>query len=109
MSKQGRHAPAFILLMLSKKANHGLGILHEMNDFVSGNKLDTAIVYRVLKKLEDEGAIKAHWEESRSGPKKKVYTITEKGKTLLADFRLDIEASRNRLNKFIEMYDDINN
>jgi len=106
MRKHGRHAPAFILLMLSKKSNHGLGILNDLNDFIEGNKLDTAIIYRVLKKLETEGAIDAHWEDSASGPKKKVYSITEKGRDLLTEFRKDIEASRNRLDKFIKMYDE---
>lgn len=102
--KSARYAPAFILLMLSFGPNHGLGILHKMDELVKGHRLDTAVIYRVLKKLEEEKAIVSDWESSELGPKKKVYSLTDKGRLDLASHKHDIEAVIINLQRFIDLY-----
>lgn len=103
-NKPGRHAPAFILLILRMQANHGLGILSKMDEIAPGHRLDTAIIYRVLKKLEQEEFIKSQWKDSEAGPKKKVYSITRAGKIELDKYKDDIEKVIKRLESFIEIY-----
>lgn len=102
--KPGRHAPAFILLVLALGPNHGLGILAKMDEIVAGHRLDTAVIYRVLKKLEGEGLIRHEWVNSDIGPKKKVFYITSAGKKELAHFKGSIEKTIERLQTFIEVY-----
>lgn len=103
--KKGRHAPAFILLILSMEPTHGLGILSKMDEIAPGHRLDTAVIYRVLKKLELENDIEAEWQDSDAGPKKKVYHITDKGKDTLKSFKDDIERSVKRLEAFLDIYE----
>ena len=105
MAKPGRHAPAFILLMLAQGPKHGLGILNAMNDLVKGNRLDTAVIYRVLKQLEASGDIQSEWADSVAGPKKKVYHITDTGMQSLVGHRKEIEQTIKRLNMFIDYFD----
>ncbi len=105
--KRGRHAPAFILLSIAQGPNHGLGILNVMNEMVPNNRLDTAIIYRTLKDLEKEGHITSSWEDSGSGPRKKVYSITEEGYEKLDEYRKDIEKSLSNLMKFVEIHDNL--
>ena len=102
--KSARYAPAFILLMLSFGPNHGLGILSKMDELVKGHRLDTAVIYRMLKKLESEKAIVSDWESSELGPKKKVYSITDKGKLDLKTYKTDIEDVIKNLQNFLELY-----
>lgn len=105
--KPGRHAPAFILLILSLGPNHGLGILNKMDEIALGHRLDTAVIYRVLKKLEEEAFIKSEWADSEAGPKKKVYNITEFGKKELSRYKGDIENVIKRLQSFLEIYSNL--
>lgn len=105
MAKTGRHAPAFILLMLAEGPKHGLGILNAMDEKVPGHRLDTAVIYRVLKQLEGEGQVVASWASSDVGPKKKIYDITPKGVAHLSQFKVDIELRIQRLKRFISLYD----
>lgn len=105
--KPGRHAPAFILLILAMGPNHGLGILAKMDEIAHGHRLDTAVVYRVLKKLEAEAYILSDWQESEAGPRKKVYSITEKGKQELTNFKVDIDGAIKRLTTFVSLYNDL--
>lgn len=102
--KRGRHAPAFILLMIAKEPTHGLGILNLMDEHVPNHRMDTAIVYRTLKDLEKEGYIVSQWADSDSGPKKKIYELTPNGRELLSEFKADIEKSINNLEKFLTIY-----
>lgn len=102
--KRGRHAPAFILLTIALEPNHGLGILNKMNELVPQNRLDTAVIYRVLKTMESDGDIESQWQESDMGPKKKVYNITDKGMITLNEFCKDIEKTIGHLNTFVEVF-----
>ncbi len=105
--KIGRHAPAFILLILSLGPNHGLGILNKMEEISPGHRLDTAVIYRDLKKLEQEKCICSEWLDSDAGPKKKVYHITESGTKELTNYKEDIEKVIVRLQAFIEVYSNL--
>ncbi len=49
-----RYVPAFILLILAEESWYGLEIMHKIDQLTPGNRLDTAILYRSLKKLEEE-------------------------------------------------------
>lgn len=105
-SKQkGRHAPAFILLAVALEPNHGLGIFNKLQEIAPGNRLDTAVIYRKLSEMEKNGCIISQWEDSEAGPKKKVYSITDKGLEQLEEFKVDIEESIKRLNNFLDVYE----
>lgn len=105
--KRGRHAPAFILLMLTFGPNHGLGIINQMDQLVPGHRLDTAGTYRVLKSLEKDGFIHFEWVESTAGPKKKVYHITDDGKKELEIYKEEVEFVVEKLKVFLKLYSDL--
>lgn len=102
--QRGRHAPAFILLAIALEPNHGLGIFHKLQQIAPGNRLDTAIIYRKLNEMEKKGCIQSQWTASKAGPRKKVYHITEKGMKQLELYKIEIEYSMIRLQKFIDVY-----
>lgn len=109
VSKQrGRHAPAFILLVLTMKSNHGLGIYNCLQELFPGNRLDTAIIYRKLSEMEKKGCIVSEWIKSDAGPKKKVYSITDKGRVVLSEFNEEIQFKVGMLSKFLEMHKKMN-
>jgi len=65
-----------ILELLKKKSMYGYEIIQELSDF----KLNTAILYPALKKLEEKDLIKSFLSSQSRGPKKrKNYELTEKG------------------------------
>ncbi len=102
--KRGRHAPAFVLLMIATEPTHGLGILSKMDEHVPFHRMDTAVIYRTLKDFEANGLITSNWADSAAGPKKKIYTITDKGMKKLEEYREDIDKSLNNLQMFIKLH-----
>ncbi|QOR36687.1 PadR family transcriptional regulator [Clostridium sp. 'deep sea'] len=105
--KRGRHAPAFVLLILAKKPAYGLEILNKLNNICTENTIDSAAIYRALKALENDKRLTSQWIESESGAPKKVYSITALGIELLAEYKEDIVACINNLNSFICLYDEL--
>ena len=76
--------PMLILGVLSVAPRHGYGISQAL--VVAGlQPIKGAQLYPALVRLEDEGAVVARWEESESGPARKVYELTATGHTLRAD------------------------
>lgn len=105
--KQGRHAPAFILLFLAEGPSYGLDLLKKMDSLLPCNKIDSAAIYRSLKDLEQEELVVSEWDTSNSGPAKKYYRITEKGLNELTEFKKHIEVKIQNLNFFLGKYEDL--
>ena len=66
--------------------------------------VDSAVIYRALKDLEQEGAVTSCWETDISGPARKWYTITERGLERLAEFKEDIEMRKKNFDFFLEFF-----
>ncbi len=73
-----------ILRVLAVAPRHGYGISQAL---VSAGlqPIKGAQLYPALVRLEDEGAIVAQWEQSDSGPARKVYELTDTGLRQLED------------------------
>lgn len=88
--KNSRHTPAFALLFLGEDASNGADLLARMEAEMPHCLSDSAGLYRSLQSLEKEGAVKASWEMQDSGPPRKQYSITKKGRAVLSLFAEDI-------------------
>lgn len=76
--------PMLVLDVLSVAPRHGYGISQAL---VSAGlqPIKGAQLYPALVRLEDDGAIVAQWEQSGSGPARKVYELTASGHALRED------------------------
>ncbi len=76
--------PMLILNVLSVAPRHGYGISQAL---VSAGlqSIKGAQLYPALVRLEDQGLIAAQWEQSESGPARKVYELTTAGHTQRAE------------------------
>ncbi len=102
--KPGRHAPAFVLLELSKGPNYGLQILKQLKKNLPVCRLDSAAVYRALNSLEASGYVVSYTEDTDSGVAKRFYTITNEGYKALEEFKDDIQTRIQNLEYFLNTY-----
>lgn len=103
--KPGRHAPAFVLLELSKGSNYGLQILNQLKENLPVCRLDSAAVYRALNSLESSGYVSSYTENTESGVAKRFYTITDEGYIALEQFKNDIQMRIKNLEYFLNTYE----
>lgn len=76
-----------ILAVLSGGPAYGLELLHELERRHLADGADSAGFYRALKKLESGGKLVSAWETEAGARPRRVYSITEKGRRCLSNWR----------------------
>ena len=96
-----------ILYLLYGKPAHGYRIVGRMEDIpLPGPLPDTGAVYRKLRQMEGKGLVTSRWEDGGSGPKRRIYSITEKGKLSMIIWVEAIEQRVSMLNRFVRLCDE---
>jgi len=74
-----------ILRLLFEKPSHGYQLLEDIERKSCGcHKLEPGSIYTILRRMEEKGLLESWWEETDSGPHKRVYKVTEKGVIMLS-------------------------
>jgi len=76
--------PFAVLAVLGKGPVHGYGLALALRDLL-GAAIPEGTLYPLLNGLERDGLAVAEWAIQDSGPARKTYVLTDKGKTALAD------------------------
>ena len=65
-------------------------------------------LYPLLSRLKRSGLVDYSWEESRSGPPRKMYTITKEGQSVLEQLETSWKALDTSVNTLIKAYEKSN-
>ncbi len=94
-----------LLLLLRQENAHGYTLLGKLEDFgFPPGTLDPSVVYRALREMEEDGLVTSYREPVSQGPPRRVYTITPMGVQALAAMAEDLEATCQRISRFLEAY-----
>jgi DNA-binding PadR family transcriptional regulator len=95
-----------VLLLLSQKPAHGYDLLARLGDVFprSGPLPDPGAFYRLLRGLENEGAVISSWETPQAGPARRVYSITTVGREQLDGWAVSIERDTRAMRDFLTTY-----
>ena len=95
-----------LLLLLVEKESHGYEIYDQLEAFGFDLEwLDSSIVYRDLREMEEMGLIESSWDDDSKGPKRRVYRILADGQERLKDWIDNLESIQDRIQKLRERYD----
>ncbi len=86
---------------------HGYALMEGLLSLGLGEyPIDSSAIYRTLRSLERGGMVQSQWDiEATAGPPRRVYTITKRGETYLAQWAEDIHATDRMLHAFLEAYE----
>ncbi len=95
-----------LMVLLKEKSNYGYQLLEDLEPFgIDSESLNIGALYRSLRKLENEGYIESDWIDSDQGPQKRIYHLTDLGKTNLNDRMTFIHHRRQSLENLIHQYE----
>ncbi len=97
----------YMLLVLRDLNLHGYQIWQRLMgmDLPGLNEHDRPAVYRILRQLEEEGKVSSEWDTTdKTGPARRVYSLTEAGKDFLSLWADGLEHYRKTLNFFFKVY-----
>lgn len=95
---------ACILLLLAQNPTYGYQLVDDLQHFGIDVSQDVGALYRLLRRLEDEGKVKSEWDTEGAGPARRSYEITETGRQALAQWTDILTSSKQRIEKFISEY-----
>lgn len=91
-----------LLLVLSNGPMHGYDLLERVAELTGDERgLDLGNLYRVLRSLEDEGFVRSEWHAEIQGPSKRVYEITDSGRSLLGTWAEALRRTRADIDGFL--------
>jgi PadR family transcriptional regulator, regulatory protein PadR len=77
-----------VLALLERGPLHGYEIAKQIEEQTHGVlRFDVASLYPLLYRMEKRGWVKAHWEESPNGRRRRCYSLSGEGERRLAPLR----------------------
>jgi len=97
--------PSLLLLMAEKEA-HGYELYDHLTSLgIEPDCMDSSILYRDLRDMEEMGLIGSKWDDEDSkGPKRRVYRILEEGLVHLGEWIENLENIQDQINQITERY-----
>jgi len=93
-----------ILILLNRRSDYGLNILHSVSDILGYSPTLNGMIYRLLSVLELNGLVQSEWKIEEQSQPKKFYTITKDGKKYLKE-RIELLNNQvDRLKYIINLY-----
>ena len=97
-----------ILIQLSQEDLHGYALLEGVEKFnFDIDRVDPSLIYRTLKKMEEDGLLESYQGEESLGPKRKIYHILPKGEENLSNLIKSLNQRKNEINNLIKSYNQI--
>ena len=103
-NKMERYLEVSLLLLLSENENHGYGLIEDLIFFGFSEELNVGSLYRTLRKMEKNNLVSSHWEKGDSGPRKRVYEVTEVGREELSYWVDVMKMRKQRIQNLIDRY-----
>ena len=91
---------AWLLLLLDRGATYGYELLGELEAY--SVSIDSAVVYRTLRRLEGDGLVTSHWMKSGVGPRRRSYRLTAGGTRQLDEVAGVISSIRDLHDRFLD-------
>src|SRR5438309_1057001 len=80
----GRNLEPFLLIELLRAPSYGYDLIRRLNDYGFRRATgEPAVVYKVLRSLEEAGCIASQWSTAGSGPARRYYELTDAGREIL--------------------------
>jgi PadR family transcriptional regulator PadR len=92
-----------ILLSLREWNSYGYELMERASAF-GFEAMNPGTLYRTLRQMEKEGIVESSWETSRGGPARRMYTITDAGRSYLDFWAKSLEQYQQTMDNFFRLY-----
>jgi DNA-binding PadR family transcriptional regulator len=93
-----------LLLLLHHGPSHGYTLIDQLEAY-GLDDVNTSVVYRVLRDMEDREWVASSWDEERTkGPPRRVYRLTELGDEVLSWWTDDLRETRRIIDSVLDTH-----
>ncbi len=93
--------PVVLLLLKQRGRSTGYDLTLELQGHaLTDSAIEKGAIYRVLRKLEQNGNVKSEWKPSGAGPAKRIYRLTAAGEAHLEEWATVLENLSKSMKRF---------
>ena len=94
--------PVLLLILREKGRSYGYDLLGSLAEhaFTDG-EIEKAVLYRTLRRLEQNGYIASDWDTKEPGPARRVYTLAKEGEKHLQEWTQVLAKVAGSMNRFV--------
>ncbi len=94
--------PVLLLVLKEKGRSYGYDLLGSLAEhaFTDG-EIEKAVLYRTLRRLEENGYITSDWDTDEPGPARRVYTLTREGDKHLKEWAQVLAKVASSMTRFV--------
>ena len=94
--------PVLLLVLKEKGHSYGYDLLGEVAEYAfTDGEIEKAVLYRTLRRLEENGYIKSDWNTDEPGPARRVYTLTKDGEAHLQEWAQVLAKVSSAMTRFV--------
>jgi PadR family transcriptional regulator, regulatory protein PadR len=94
-----------LLLLLRERPMHGYELIERLPEVAgSETRIDVGNLYRILRKLEEDGIVTSEWSAELPGPAKRTYELTDAGRRLLDRWAEALRDAQDVISGFLDRY-----
>jgi len=92
-----------LLLMLREWSSYGYELMERVATFGLA-AMNPGTFYRTLRQMEKDGMVQSGWDNSETGPARRMYSITEAGETYLKYWADSLNQYQKLMETFFRLY-----
>lgn len=92
-----------ILLSLRDWNSYGYELMERASTF-GFEAMNPGTLYRTLRQMEKDGVVESTWETSKGGPARRMYSITDTGRSYLDFWANSLQQYQKTMDTFFRMY-----
>ncbi len=94
--------PVLLLMLKEKAGSYGYDLLGNLPEYAfTDGEIEKAVLYRTLRRLEQNGYITSDWNTDEPGPARRVYTLTRDGERHLKEWAQVLAKVAGSMNRFV--------
>jgi PadR family transcriptional regulator PadR len=97
-----------VMALISDDERYGFELVQKLRDF-DGVVTTEGTIYPLLSRLRKDGRVETSWRESASGPPRRYYHLTDKGRESLERFAVEWERFRDSVDAVLNERRPVNN
>lgn len=94
---------ALLAALAEQKSAHGYDLRRLLTELTGGFlQVDSGNIYRLLRRLEQDGFVTSTWSEGEHGPQRREYLLTREGCEHLVSWRKPLQARERAFRSVID-------
>ena len=95
--------PVVLLLLKRKGRSYGYDLSNDLEaNALTDAEIERAALYRTLRQLETNGNVVSEWDTEQSGPARRVYRLTAKGRRHLDEWAIVLDHVSKSMARFVK-------